>query len=340
MPTGITAQEKTLIGVEATAGTGNVTTTWRGMGKIKDRREIVFPPEKIGIFGGTTRSYIPRKGSEVTLEAVMNYDQPAYIFNASIATATPTTDVGTSQIRTWTVASASTDLYATTDLTTLVVESGDNIGVEKVNYVFGKTISITGRQGEALNLTFTGEGRDPTTSASFTSVGSTDLDNPSESILFSMGKLYIDASSDTIGTTQVTETLLDMTLNFTTGWVALPAKDGRLDFSSIKRVDDEIVLDVSFEHNATAETEKNAWKSETERALQLRFEGSANTTTDTYDKKTFIIQLWGKWRSFGAEGLEEQDGDNIYRGQFRAAWSNTASNKAKFILVNETATLP
>ena len=42
--TGVTALEKTLIGVEALAGssTDTVTTHWRGMGKVQDRREIVF----------------------------------------------------------------------------------------------------------------------------------------------------------------------------------------------------------------------------------------------------------------------------------------------------------
>lgn len=342
MATGITALEKILIGVEASAGatTDAVTTHWRGMGKIKDRLEVVFPPEKVGKYGGTTRSYIPRTGGEVTLEGDMTYEQSPYIFNASIHTAAATTDTGTSQTRTYTVASASSDTIEVTGLSTLVVENGDNIGIERARYVFGKSFSITGRQGEGLNISFVGESRAPSTDASFTAVGSTDLDNPAETILFSMGKLYIDDSTGTIGTTQVSETLMDMTLNMTTGWVALPAKDGRLDFSSIKRVDDEIVLDVSFEHSTSAEAEKAAWRAQTERAIRLKFEGSALTTTDTYDKKTFIIDLWGKWRTFAAEGLEEQDGDNIYRGQFRAAWSNTASNKAKFIVVNEVNTLP
>lgn len=342
MTTGITASEKTLIGVEALAGatTDTVTTHWRGMGKVKDRREVVFPPEKVGRYGGTTRSYIPRTGSEVSLEGDATYEQLCYIFNAGIYLATPTTDAGTASIRTWTVQSASSDAVETTDLGTLVVESGDNIGSETARYCFIKSFSLSGRQGEGMQISAVGEGRAPTTNASLTAVGSTDLENPAETILFSKVALYVDDTTGTIGTTQISETILDSTLNMTTGWVALPAKDGRLDFSSIKRVDDEIVLDVAFEHNSLAETEKNAWRAGTERAIRLKFPGSALTTTDTYDTKTLIIDLWGKWRSFGAEGLEEQDGDNIYRGQFRAAYSPAAANKARFIIVNEVATLP
>lgn len=345
MPTGVTALEKTLIGVEALAGatTDTVTTHWRGTGKIKDKREVVFPSEKVGRFGGTTRSYIPKTGSEIMFESDATYEQLPYIFNASVYLTTPTTDTSSGITRTWNVQSADTDSFATTDLGTLVVESGDNIGVEISRYVFGKEISLSGKQGEALMLNATFEGREPSTSATFTAVGSTDLENPAKTILFSKVKLYIDDSTGTIGTTQVSETILESTLNFKTGWVSLPAKDGRLDFSSIKRVHDEITLDVAFEHNASAETEKNAWKSETERAIRLKFEGDALTTTDagaTYDVKTFIIDLWGKWSTFGADGLEEQDGDNVFRGSFRSAYSANGANKARFILVNETSTLP
>ena len=126
----------------------------------------------------------------------------------------------------------------------------------------------------------------------------------------------------------------------TTGWVELPAKDGRLDFSAIKRVDDEITLDVAFEHNNSAETEKANFRNQVERAIRLEFDGTTLTSAGTYTTKTLIIDLWGKWRTFATEGMEEQDGDNIVRGTFRAAWSPTAQNKARYIIVNNNQTLP
>lgn len=345
MPTGITALEKTLIGVEALAGatTDTVTTYWRGMGKIKDKREVVFSEEKVGRFGGTTRSYIPKTGSEVTLEGDLTFEQIPYIFNAGVYLATATTDTSSALTRTWNVQSADTDAFQTTDLGTLVVESGDNIGVEISRYAFVKNINLSGKQGEAVMLNATLEAREPTTSATFTAVGSTDLENTISTVLMSKVYLYIDDTTSTIGTSQVSETILDFSLDFKTGWVSLPAKDGRLDFSNIKRVHDEIMLEVSFEHNASSEIEKGYWRNETERAIRLKFLGNALSTTDvgaTYDTKAFVIDLWGKWTSFGAEGLEEQDGDNVYRGSFKAAWSPNGANKARFIAVNEVATLP
>jgi hypothetical protein len=342
MATGITALSKTLIGVEASPGgtTDTPTTHWRGEGKIKDRRETVFAPERVGILGGTTRTYVPRTGSEVTLEGDAKFSQLAYVFNAGVKAVDPTTDSSSAKIRTWTVQWSSTDLYASTDLDTLVVENGDNTEVQVARFVFFKEFSLSGAQGEAVQVSALGEGRAPSTSASFTTVGTTDLSNDSETILVSKGYLYIDASSGTIGTTAKSETLLSFNLKHTTGWVALPAKDGRLDFSTVKHIDDEITLDVTFEHNSVATAEKDAWKNQTERAIRLKFTGAALSSTDTYDSKTAIIDLWGKWQTFGAEGLEEQDGDNIYRGTFKAGYSATAGNKARYILVTEQSALP
>lgn len=345
MANGVTALEKTLIGIEALAGasTDVVTTYWRGMGKIKDRRETVFPPEKVARFGGTARSYVPRTGGEVTLEGDATYEQLGYIFQTAIYTTTPTTDASSGVTYTWNVQSASTDSYASTDLSTLVVESGDNAGMELAHYAFCKSFSLSGKQGEGLQISATYECQAPSTSSAFTAVSSTDLDRTIETILFSKGYLYIDPSTDPAGTTQVTETMLEATLNYTSGWVSLPARDGRLDFSNIKRVDDEITLDISFEHNGTAETEKTAWRNQTERVVRLKFLGNALSTTDagaTYDTKALVIDMWGKWSNFGAEGLEEQDGDNIYKGTFKICYCASADKKMTIALVNELTALP
>ncbi len=56
---GARALRKLQFGKETTAGTNvDATTIWRGMGTIKDEREVVFPAEDVGILGGTDRSYI------------------------------------------------------------------------------------------------------------------------------------------------------------------------------------------------------------------------------------------------------------------------------------------
>ena len=342
MATGISALEKTLIGVEAVAGTGATTTHWRGMGKVKDRRETVFPPEKVGKFGNTTRSYTPRTGGEVLLESDATFEQLPYIFNAAVYGTVATTDASSAQIRTWSVQTSSSDSYATTDLYTLAIENGDNISAEAAHFCFVKSMTLSGKQGEALQVSATLQTRAPAVAA-FTAVTSTDLENVVETILFSKSYLYVDPSTDAAGTTQLSETLMNASLKFTTGWVEINAKDGRTDFSNIKRVDDEMTLDISFEHNAVADIEKAAWRNQTERVIRLKFLGNALSTTDAgalYDTKALVLDLYGKWTAFGAEGLEEQDGDNMYSGTFKVAYSSVMGLKAIVKIVNETAVLP
>lgn len=341
MTEGISALSRTQIGVEASAGgsTDTATTIWRGMGMIKDNLRVVFPPEKVGKLGGTTRSYIPETGGEVNLTGDATYEQLGYIFQAGVKSIAPTTDASSGLSWLWAVQASDSDPISTTDLGTLVVETGDNIAAEVARFGFVRDFSITGTAGEALQISANVQTRAPAT-GTFTA----GLSIPTvETILFSLGSLYVDDSTGTIGTTAVSNTLLDMTLNMTTGWMAKKAKDNRLDFSFIKRADDEITLDITFEHNSIAVAEKAAWRAQTERALRLSFLGTALSTTDAgapYDTKAFVIDLYGKWETFGAAGLEEQDGNNIYKGTFRCKWSQIASAKASFLIVNELATLP
>jgi hypothetical protein len=341
MTEGISALSRTQIGFEALPGgsTDAPTTVWRGMGMLQDKTRVVFPREKIGKLGGTTRSYIPENGGEVTLEGGGTFEQIGYLFEAGIKSVLPTTDASSGQTWLWAVQHSDSDPISTTDLATLVVETGDNIQAEIARFGFVREMNINGSAGEALEVSGIVQTRE-VSPATFTAGLTVPL---IEEILFSLGSLYIDDTTGTIGTTVISNTLLDMSLKFTTGWAAKKTKDNRLDFSFIKRADDEIVLDITFEHNSIAVAEKAAWKAQTERAIRLEFLGSALSTTDSgsdYDTKAFVIDLYGKWETFGAAGLEEVDGNNVYKGTFRVGYSPTADAKASFLVVNELAALP
>lgn len=342
MAEGITSLKRTQIGIEASAGgsTDIPTTIWAGTGMMTDNLTQVFPKQKVGKLGGTLRSYISATGGSVVLEDDATFEQLPYIFQAGIKTTVPTTDLSSAYTWTWAVQASDSDPISTSDLSTLVIEDGDNIQAEIARFGYVRDFTLAGVAGEAVKLTANIETRAPVP-ASFT----TGLTLPAvlETILTSKGSLYIDDSTGTIGSTLKSSTLLDFSLKMTTGWVSKKAKDNRLDFSFIKRSDDEILLDVTFEHNSIAVAEKAAWRAGTERALRLTFLGNALSTTDagaTYDTKALVIDLYGKWDTFGSAGLEEMDGNNVYKGTLRAKWSELASNKASFIIANELATLP
>jgi hypothetical protein len=329
-------------GAEAVAGTSVAATwIWRGTGVGKDNSEITFVEEDIGLLSDALRTYKAKTGGEVTFEGPASFEQLGYFLQSGVYATTPTTDASAAKIWTWTHATASTDPVATTDLQTYTLEFGDNQQAEEMAYCFTREFKLTGNVGEALMLNATMEGRTVETT-DFTP--STDVVLQTvETILFSNGSLYIDSttSSSDIGTTQVSQTLFNADLTHVTGWRGYPAADGRTDFSFVKRTKDELTLSLTFEHNGTAVTEKDAWRNQTERAIRLMFTGNALSSTDSgapYDKKTLIVDLWGKWEAF--EPLTDNAGNDQVTGMFRAGYSPTAGLKARYVLVNELATMP
>lgn len=336
---GIRAFSKVQLGAETTPGTNVATTAvWRGTGFIKDEIEVTFPEETIGILSGTTRSYIAKYGASLELTGDLTFEQFGYIGNAGIKYVAPTTDTSSAFIRTWLFPIQTTDAVASTDLTTLSVEGGDNQQAEEFSYGYVSEFTIEGTAGEAATISAIVNGQQVATTTFSASPTITDV----ESVLVSKGKMYADATTDTVGTTQLSQTLLGFSLSVTTGWMPVYAADGSLNFSFIKQTMPEVMLEVTFEHNASAVAEKLNWRNQTARQLRLRFDGSALTTTDagaTYDTKVFIIDLVGKWESWDV--LDEQDGNNIVKGTFRARYdSNVATYYARIINANQLATMP
>jgi hypothetical protein len=314
------------------------TWIWRGTGVGKDLTEITFVEEDIGLLSDALRTYKAKTGGEVVFEGVASFEQLGYFFQSGVYETAPTTDASSAKIWTWTHATASTSPVSTTDLQTYTLEFGDNQQAENMAYAFTRELKLTGNVGEALMLSATMEGQTVSTS-DFTP--STDVAVPTvESILFSTGKLYIDSStsSSDIGTTQVSQTLFNADLSHTTGWKGYPAADGQTHFSFVKRTKDDLTLSVTFEHNSSAVAEKLNWRNQTERAIRLAFLGTALTSPGTYTTKMFIVDLWGKWESF--EALSDNAGNDQVVGLFRAGYSTTALLKARYIIVNELATLP
>ena len=309
------------------------TTVMRLTGVLDDLTEVQFPDENVGIIGGVNRSYIAKTGGEIPLEGDATFEQLPSIFNGGIHTATPTTDTGTGYVYTYNLQYTSTDPLASTDITYMVIEAGDNQQAEIMRSGFVREITLSGEQGAALMINAVVEGQTVAT----TTVTS-GLSIPTvESILFSKGKLYIDPSTDTIGTTQKSATLLSMELKLN-GWQAIQVGDGQLHFTSTKLTNNEAELSITFEYDGSATAEIVNWRAQNERALRLIWTGSTLTSGGTYTTKTLRIDLYGKWADF--EPIDEQDGNDIVTGKFRVGYSSGGAKKGTIIVVNELSTLP
>lgn len=325
---------KLQVGLEATKGTAvAATAVLRVAGTIEDQTEVTFADEDVGIIGGTDRSYIAKKGAELKLD-----DTPATFEQLPILLS-----MGLDDVVTGAADGAGTDkiydyvLATTTEpgFKTYTIEGGDDQQAEEMEYAFAQEIVLKGAMGEAFMMSATIVGRQ-VTDTTFTGAISVAA---VEDILFSSSKFYIDAIGGTIGTTQVTQTLLDAELTIDTGLRAVPTADGQLYFTFAKRVEPEVVLKVTMEFNGSSVAERANWRSQTARLIQIKSEGSTVATPGTtYSKKTLIINLAGKWEKF--EKIDEQDGNDVVKATFRARYNTTAAKQCQIIVVNEKTSIP
>ncbi len=321
------------LGRETTAGTGVAATTiWRGMGTIEDQLELVHAEEDVGYISRLDRTYIPKLGAALSMESVpATFEQLPHLFEAGIkAVGTGAADsTGSGKIYDYPLPTTSKNT-----IKTYTIEGGDDQQEEEIEYAFVEKLSLAGKAGEALTMSADWKGRQVTVS---TKTGALALPVVEE-ILVSKGKLYIDAVSGTQGTTQVSQSLLELGLELTTGWVPVWTVDGSLVFTFAKIAAPELVATLTFEHDTNAVAEKAAWRAQTPRLLQLKFEGSTLTTAGVYTVKTFIANLAGKWEKFDA--LADQDGNDVVKGTFRARYDPTAAKFANLLVVNQLTTIP
>lgn len=331
---GIKALRRIQLGRESTDTPGTAvaaTTTLRMMGTLEDLREVVFPEEDVGLLSGTDRQYVPKLGCQIVTEGEATFEQLGYILNAGVGGVTATTDTGSGYIYTHTLPTTAQNTPYT-----YTIEGGDDQAAEEAEYCFVKDFTLSGNAGESWKLSANWFGRQVSTS---TFTASTDAPIPVvEEILFGKTKLYIDDSTDAIGTTLKSNTLLSAELKVTTGFMEVYTATGNLYFDFVKQSAPEVVLTVSFEHDASATAEKDAWRAGTPRLIRLTALGSALATPGAHTYKTMQINLAGKWEKF--EKLDEQDGNDIIKATFRARYNSAAALFGSFVVVNELSSLP
>lgn len=331
---GVRALRKVGLGREATAGTKvTATTIWRGTGGMpNDTREVTFPEENIGYISGTTRNYIARIAGEMALdETPATFEQFPHILEAGVQTVTPTTDTGSGYIYTYNFPTT-----AQNTIKTYSIEAGDDQQIESAAYGFVTDFTLSGVSGEAWQVGSTWQVRqwEPDTWSSSATAPVI------EEMLFSKTKLYIGATTDTLGSTDTlkSNTLLAATLNATTGVIPVFTAEGQLYFSFTKATMPEVTLELTLEHDATSVAERAFFRAGTPRQILLVTTGSALTSAGAYATKTMKILLSGVYETFPP--LEDQDGNDIYTITFRARYNATTGQFATITIVNELATLP
>lgn len=326
---------KLQLGREASSTPGtevNASSYWRGVGVLEDLRETKVVEEDVGILVGVDRNTIPKLDAQLALDDVeCSYEQILYVLDAGITAASASAD-GTGSGHIWVYPFPTT---AAGTPRTYTFEGGDNAAAELMTYAFVEEFTISGAGGEPLMISSNWRGRTVSTGAYTTAVSIPSVTD----MLFGNCKLYIDSTTGTIGTTQVTSQFLGFNLNMVTGFIPVWTGDGNTYFTFMKMSRPETICEITLEHDTAAIAEKAIWRAGTSRQIRIKCEGPALTTPSTsYTKKTLIIDMLGRWDKFG--GLEDQDDDDIVTGAFRVLYVPGKASAGEITVVNELAAIP
>jgi hypothetical protein len=331
---GIRALRRLQFGKEATAGTAvPATTRWRGTGTLQDDRAIKFVPEDVGIIPGTNRTYTRVLGASLLLEAVeATYEQLPHILEMGVKAVTTGSADGSGSGKIYSYTFPTT---AVPTLKTYTIEGGDNQEVEEMEYCHVTDFTLTGGETEGWTMGANIQGRQITVS-SFTTTATL----PSvETIVFGKTKFYYDAIGGSFGGTLKSNTLLNAQFTYSTGIRRKFTADGNLYFSFTQPTMPTASLRLTFEHDATGAAAKVDWRAETPKKIRLITTGSSFTTAgSSYSTKTMIIDLCGKWLSFGKIG--DRNGNDLIEGEFVGHYDETAADFGKIVIVNTLTALP
>lgn len=299
------------LGRESTAGTAVAATTiWRGKGSMENLQEVTPVEEDIGQYANELRAYIANAGAQVVMESTpATFEQLLHILEAGVQTVTPS---GTESPYTYSY-SFPADTNSEPTIKTYTIEYGDSEDNDEAEYCFVESFELSGAADEAVMMSATWRGRQMSATAR---TGSLTLPSVEE-ILFNKGALYIDDSGGSVGSTQVSNSLLAFTLSVTTGWKAQPTSDGNLYFTFAKLTKPEITLSVTAEHTSDWDSagEKAKWDGSTVRLYRLQFTGTSS--------RQLTIDAAGIYTSFSSIG--DQDGDSILDAELMVGHSSDDS---------------
>lgn len=188
-------------------------------------------------------------------------------------------------------------------------------------------MSAVWRGRDVVDTTFTGGQSVPTLIAA-------------DNIVFGGSNLYIDAVGGTIGSTEITSTLLSFELDVTTG---LKAKYTNLakefDYVYFDKGSFSATLKLVYENDSNGVAQRDLFEAATPRLLRLRFQGAAvsDNTGATYDNLTFIINAAGVYT---AMPMGDVDGNSTIEAEMQIGHDLTASQGLDFVVVNELSALP
>lgn len=290
---------KSQYGVEVTKGTAVAATAiWPGTVSVPPDRAVKFLKPATGRRGGAILSSIPQVQVDGLVMAMPEalYAEKIPLMLSMLLDSTVIAGTGASA-GSWTYVPV---LTAAPTVNAITLEWGDDSGAYEAEYVMAKSLKIRGKTGEegytTAELTCFGK---QISKSTFTGALTTGTLTP---IISNLTSMWIDATYATLGTTAKQGLLREFDIEITNNFHPKIMASGALTMSTYGIGELSLVANLTFEGNAAAITEYDAFAAQTLRAIRLLLGDTTNGLQ---------IDMIGKYETIQPLG-GEQDGNNLY----------------------------
>ena len=344
MATGLRAFNKLQISsVEATVGTATAAKEiLLGVMSAPGGDKVIYDPEHDR---GTLSKFLANptivgRYIEGSVELDANTRHMAWLFcNAIRGGITPTQPAATLQPNAylWTVEPGLT-IANTPDITngidTFTLEWGDNLQAYEAEFVFTRTLEISGGPNELCKVKWDWGGRQATQSNITTGLTASAV----QYFPFNLAKMYIDVSVAAWGTTPKTDTLQAFTWTLETQFTPRYTADGSLFFTALNEASKNVDLELTFTRNAVSEAERVKYDALTKTWIRLELLGS--TVLDAGQSNPPYILLDGCYQYTEWPELSDEDGTNIETVKLHSVYDSTGSKEYSVKLYTDLAAYP
>lgn len=327
-----TALRRIQIGKEATRGTA-VAATKILLGNLTMNPTLnLFMPEDEA---RNSLALLHRReivGQEATLryDGPMTFDQLITFLAMGIkGGVTPTTPGGGTDSRDWTFLPTVAALNAQNAFT---FEFGDDSQEYESAFVMCSQLELAYAMGEPVTLTADLFGHFPAKST-FTGA----LSNPAnlEDGISQKTKIYSDTTYANLGTTQLSDTLVNATVRVPTGLAPVRVADGLLEFSTFSEGKRAAEVELTFVHNSTGIAIYDKYVSGALDFIRLHTVGSIIELAIPY---SLIVDLSLRYTE-APEFFTDDLGRNVVRMAARTFEDPTSNNDMNFVVTNKETTL-
>jgi hypothetical protein len=316
---GQTRLQRIQVGLETVPGTGvTAAKLLTGiLGQIEDTSAfaLVNIDYQTGLLTGNQSGspVFMNDYAEVQLDGDFTFENAAYLLN-----------MGWQSVAGATAASAASGMVfdfgaptsAPNTVKTGTIQTGDNYEQLKAVYGFITQFSIKGSANETVK--YSGKAQLKAVSAVTTGFDAATAiaGTPMQSNLF---KLYADPASGTAGTTQVTGTLREFSLNVDTGLHPKQFLDGSASYTNHGQDRPKVTLDVVLELNANSSAIRSDWKNRNQKTPAPLDQQRRDDQPQSFYKD--LSGYWSKMQKIG-----DKDGNTIVAATFTCAPAGTTTN--------------